>query len=209
MKTNNRIIHICLSLLFFISLASSRQSTSDSLIVNQKRRMMIGPRVDYINKEHFGIRLSGSLTGDFVEFVPISIAVIRSSNDNTLRYSNNGLFFLGTVALWLINDAAFGGHSVFGMLLMIPQLLTNFKFSRNIWNDALFMSLGQNTDYYFGDDSKVYTETVLGVRFNLPRGFIESYLSIPWARTYFSNRDPYLSISVGIPIIQYDDKKPF
>jgi hypothetical protein len=104
------------------------------------------------------------------------------------------------------------GLNPLGTVILLPQILGNFKIHLPIIKDHIHLYIGEATDYYlYPAESTVYTESKAGIKLAFFRFAAECFISKPWLKGYQDSDKLYIGFHVGTYInrktIEKDKKK--
>jgi hypothetical protein len=96
------------------------------------------------------------------------------------------------------SDYSCFGLNPLGVVIMLPQILGNFKIHLPIIKDHIHLYIGEATDYYlYPAESTVYTESKAGIKLAFFRFAAECFISKPWLKGYQDSDKPYNGFHVG------------
>jgi len=164
---------------------------------------------EFVNKEAWGGRAFGALGSEYLQVSPFSAAVVRDPGSGVLRFSINPLFSLPLLA----TVAAEWDVSIWAVLPLVPQALTNLSVQVPVLGKSLYVTAGQRTDYYLLNDvSRIYTEGYIGARVlggsALPLSAEVRYVW-PVSQGFLENKGPYLGFGLSLAFLEItEDSRP-
>ncbi len=156
-------------------------------------------RVEYISRAQYGFRLAMDSPWKIFEFAPFSTSLIKGKTDGVFRVSLNSAFCLPFVLYAISADTTtLSLQEVAAILLIIPQSVANARIRVPFGTEALYLSVGFNTDVYNFDRLRVYSEFLMGVQWRLSRVAFQVQQTVPIVNIPALNKGLSISGSVSV-----------